>query len=297
MQLPGTVNRTSLDAGGWTFDALTSGHDGEPVILLHGMPETSAMWVPLMDGLARSGYRCLAPDQRGYSPGARPEDVSAYSHRHLGGDVLDLATAAGFDRFHLVAHDWGAAAGWCAVDMDADRRIASFTSLSIPHYRGFATGTRDDDAVATYRAFLAAVQAPGSIVETAWAADSFARLRQTWIAHDEELIEQYLDVFTQDGALAATLNWYRATNGHMSVLDGTSLDFGPVSIPTMLVWGNRDPFVSRMAVDVGRGYLEGPHEFVELDAGHWLAQEEPEIVQTMVHRHLTRHPLTRHSDG
>jgi hypothetical protein len=59
----------------------------------------------------------------------------------------------------------------------------------------------------------------------------------------------------------------------------------------MLVWGNRDPYVSRMAVDVGRGYVAGPHEFVELDAGHWLLQEEQGLVGVLLRRHLSRHPL------
>lgn len=286
-----TVTRTSIDAAGLTFEALASGTDGEPVILLHGMPETSAMWIPAMDLLAHQGYRCLAFDQRGYSPGARPDDIAAYDHRHLGQDVLDVADAAGFDRFHLIGHDWGAAAGWCAVDLDGGERIASYASLSIPHYRGFAEATRDDPAVQAYRDFLGAVQAPGQIVESFWSADAFARLRDVWTAHDEELVEQYLAVLGQDGALSAALNWYRATNGHLTVLDGTSLEFAPVSLPTMLVWGNRDPYVSRMAVDVGRGYVVGPHEFVELDAGHWLAQEEPELVGVLLARHLSRHPL------
>ena len=70
------------------------------------------MWTRLMSELADAGYHCLAPDQRGYSPGARPTAVDDYSYENLAADVHALAEAAGWSRFHLVAHDWGAGAAW-----------------------------------------------------------------------------------------------------------------------------------------------------------------------------------------
>ena len=96
-----------IAANGMMFRCRTDGATGEPVVLLHGFPETSHMWTALMPKLAAAGYRCLAPDQRGYSPGARPDDVEAYSYRNLASDIFALADAAGFDCFHLVGHDWG----------------------------------------------------------------------------------------------------------------------------------------------------------------------------------------------
>jgi len=107
-----------------TFHCRTAGDSGEPVILLHGFPETSHMWVELLPKLEAAGYRCLAPDQRGYSPGARPEGKENYQYGDLASDVFALADAWGVDRFHLVGHDWGAGAGWAAVATNPDR-IAS----------------------------------------------------------------------------------------------------------------------------------------------------------------------------
>lgn len=287
----GQIEEIELNASGFVYSALAAGPEyGEPVLLLHGMPETSAMWIGMMVDLATKGYRCVAPDQRGYSRGARPMEVSAYSHFELATDVLNLATAAGFERFNLVAHDWGAAIGWAAIDLDKGDRINSYTALSIPHYRGFAEATRDDPSVQFYRDFLAEFLDSESDVVSDWSANDFSVLRQFWYAHDAELIQRYMAVFAEPGALDATLNWYRATDGHMSVLDGSSLAFGIVDIPTMLIWGNRDPAVSRMSVDIGRRYCTGPHEFAELDATHWLVQEEPEIVQALVERQLARYP-------
>jgi pimeloyl-ACP methyl ester carboxylesterase len=104
-----------IEANGWRFHCREAGGSGEPVILLHGFPETSRMWEPLMVTLAAEGYRCVAPDQRGYSPGARPQEADAYRYADLAADVLELARVLGFQRFHLVGHDWGAAAGWAVL--------------------------------------------------------------------------------------------------------------------------------------------------------------------------------------
>jgi pimeloyl-ACP methyl ester carboxylesterase len=288
-----TIERIELSASGMTFRALSAGpSSGEPVMLLHGIPETSAMWRDVMASLAADGYRCLAPDQRGYSPGARPDEVGAYSHRHLVDDVLGLAAAAGFARFHLVAHDWGAAIGWAVVDVDKGERVGSYTALSIPHYRAFAEATRDDPAAAVYREQLAMLTSPDDGFVRLLLDNGAAGLRAHLDAHSDALIDEYLSVLGEPGAFEAAVNWYRASNGHMSVLDGTSFEFGPVSLPTMVIWGNRDPAVTRMAVERGRDYVTGAHEFIELDAGHWLAQEEPEIVTALIRRQLRRHTLS-----
>jgi pimeloyl-ACP methyl ester carboxylesterase len=92
------------------FDALVAGPPaGEPVVLLHGFPQTAACWARVAEALAAAGYRVLAPNQRGYSPGARPAAVRAYRMPEIVADVLALAEAAGAARFHLVGHDWGGA--------------------------------------------------------------------------------------------------------------------------------------------------------------------------------------------
>ena len=81
-----------LSARGLVFDALAAGPPtGELVLLLHGFPQTCACWAPLLATLAAAGYRAVAPDQRGYSPGARPTTIQAYRMPELVTDVLALA--------------------------------------------------------------------------------------------------------------------------------------------------------------------------------------------------------------
>jgi pimeloyl-ACP methyl ester carboxylesterase len=102
-----------LPARGLTFDALAAGPTtGELVMLLHGFPQTSACWTLLLETLAAAGYRAVAPDQRGYSPTARPTTVSAYRLRELVADVVAIAYRLDAETFHLVGHDWGGVVAW-----------------------------------------------------------------------------------------------------------------------------------------------------------------------------------------
>ena len=113
------------------------GGSGTPVVLLHGFPQTAACWIRVAQALAAVGYRVLAPDQRGYSPGARPAAVRTYRMPELVADVLALAEAAGAARFHLVGHDWGGAVAWALAGRHPER-VATLTSVSTPHPRGLA---------------------------------------------------------------------------------------------------------------------------------------------------------------
>ena len=123
-----------IRARGVSFRARVAGlgGDGPALLLLHGFPETSIMWDPLIEAAEPAGFRVVAFDQRGYSPLARPDGVDAYRLPELVADVFAVADAVGFERFHLVGHDWGAIVGWRAAGQDRER-ILSFASLSIPH--------------------------------------------------------------------------------------------------------------------------------------------------------------------
>jgi pimeloyl-ACP methyl ester carboxylesterase len=83
------MDQITIAASGMTFDAFAAGpDDGEPVLLLHGFPQTAWSYRHQIVALADAGYRVVAPNQRGYSPRARPEDVSAYRGEHLVADAL-----------------------------------------------------------------------------------------------------------------------------------------------------------------------------------------------------------------
>ena len=289
--MAGTVVTRDVTANDQQFLCREAGVGGEPVLLLHGFPETSRMWTRLMSELADAGYHCLAPDQRGYSPGARPAAVDDYGYENLAADVHALAEAAGFGRFHLVAHDWGACAAWAALATNPDP-VASFVSMSIPHYRAFAEAAwSDPDGL--YRSYLEFFIAPDHLAEDTLAADDFAAFKaEAWTSSSPEEVADYLDVFRQDGALTGALNWYRASRGHRRALDDPpSFGFGPVATPTVLLWGRDDPYALRLSVDTAADLMTGEYRVVELAAGHWLVQECPEAVRDEISAHLGGHSI------
>ena len=283
-----TITTREIAANGFTFHCRECGPEGgEPVILLHGFPESSRMWTPLLPVLAEAGYRVLAPDQRGYSPGARPEGIDNYRYANLASDVTALADAVGFERFHLVGHDWGAGAGWAVVARSPER-IASWAALSVPHVAAFGRAIREDEDQAKRSTYITFFQQPG-VAEAALSANDFEGLKNVWSASSEEEKAEYLALFSQPGALTAALNWYRGSRGIDP--DDPEVQFGDVTTPTLLVWGNRDQAIGRKGVEDAAAYMKGPYKFVELDAGHWLILEKPDEVIAEVTGHLKANAL------
>ena len=282
-----TITIREIAAKGMSFRCREAGTKGEPVILLHGFPETSHMWVDLMPVLVAEGYQVLAPDQRGYSPGARPEGITNYTYKDLASDVVHLATAKGWRTFHLIGHDWGVGAGWATVDLFAER-VRSWTALSVPHIAAFGAAIREDPDQQTRSTYITFFQEPG-VAEAALSANDFAGLKNVWSASIDEEKAEYLSVFREPGALTGALNWYRGSRG----IDPTdeAVKFGPVSIPTLTIWGNKDTAIGRKSTEDAAKFMTGPYRFVEMDAGHWLIQEKPAEVTAEILAHLRANPM------
>ena len=281
----GLVN---IEMGNMTYRARVAGFNGDAskplVILLHGFPVTSAMWIELLNPLAQAGFRVVAFDQRGYSPLARPEQVNDYAVDKLVGDVLLLADVLEVDRFHLVGHDWGAGVGWAAI-LAHPERIISWTGLSIAHPESFSDALANDPDQQSRSAYFAFFQTPW-LPETIFSFNGFSALNEGIYNTMSELQRtEYLEVFSEPGALTAALNWYRAMNSAPRALQFKSL---MVSTPTLFIWGNKDEAVGRVAIDAMAQYMQGPYTNIELDAGHWLMEDQPERIVTEILQHLAR---------
>ena len=269
-----------IPARGMIFRARVAGlqQDGPAVIMLHGFPETSMMWEPLIEETVAAGFRVVAFDQRGYSPGARPDGVHAYKVSEVAEDLFAVASEVGFERFHLVAHDWGSIAGWFATAENPDR-ILSYASLSIPHPSAISAANAAE-GVPTYVRFF---QRSG-LAETLLFAANSRLLRGIYSEMPENLLEEYLAVFSEPGAMRAALNWYRARR---QFVFGDAF-VGEVVQPVLFVTGSRDlPFIIRPEIrELHPRFVTGPFRVVDVDAGHWLMQEEPEQVVAAVMTHL-----------
>ena len=277
-----TVEQTQLSVGEYTYDIRRAGDGDDLVILLHGFPETSHMWLPLLAHLADNGYTALAPDLRGYSPGARPEGAEHYGHATMAEDILAMADALGRDRFHLVGHDHGAGLGWFMASRHADRLI-SWTALSVPHIDAFGQAIATNPEQRERSQYMLFFRQVGT-AEAALSADDFATLRNIWNASTPEQVEEYVRVLRQPGALTGALNWYR------SGLTPDRQPLGQVSVPTLMIWGNQDQAIGRPGVTATPPLMDGPYRLVELDAGHWLIQEAQAEVLRETLAHLEAFP-------
>lgn len=261
-------------AEGLCFDVRDRGpSDGPPVVLLHGFPSDGTSWDRTADRLHAAGLRTLVPDQRGYSPGARPQGRSAYRVELLVADVLALLDAAGLQRAHMVGHDWGGLVAW-ALAAGCPERVASLTVASTPHPRAL---TR------------ALVRSPQGLRSAYVGLFQLPRLPEALLGHRLESLlrrsglpapdaARYARRMREPGALTAALNWYRAVP-----LSG--LRTGAVGVPTTYAWGRRDGALGRAAAELTAEHTAGPYRFVELAAGHWLPETRPgELARLVVER-------------
>ncbi len=279
-----TITSGVVEANGWTFDVLAAGpSEGRLVVLLHGFPETSWSFAAQAVGLGSSGYRVVAPDQRGYSPGARPAEVEAYAEHELAADVVAIADAFDVETFDLVGHDWGGHVAW-AVAASYPDRLRSLTAVSTPHPRALADALRGGDPDQAERSSYLSLFAQPNVPEALLLGDdgSGAGLVQLYESSglDGVAAARYLAALTAPGALTAALNWYRAND-----LEAV-LSVGNVSVPTMYVWSTDDIALGRSAAEATARWVDGPYRFVELDGvSHWI----PELAAGELNRLLLEH--------
>jgi pimeloyl-ACP methyl ester carboxylesterase len=242
-----------VDVGDLTFDVRASGpEDGRPVLLLHGFPETSLSWAAMTPRLTDAGLRCYAPDQLGYSPGARPDEVGAYSLTALAQVTVDLMTALDVPVADVVGHDFGANVGWALAAWHTDR-VRSLTAVSVPHPAAFTAAYRADPEQRERSSYIRLFWQTGKAEEVLMADDA-RRLRRILLGGDgrtgvpEEAAEEYVAVLSAPGALTAALNWYRAMSSDIRV--------DRVAVPTT--------------------YVTGDYRFVELTGSHWIPEQAPD---------------------
>jgi pimeloyl-ACP methyl ester carboxylesterase len=264
-----------VSVGELTFDGITTGpEDGELVVFLHCFPESCHEWAEVMPLVAEAGYRCLAFDQRGYSPGACPPEVEAYHHRRLAADVLGVADALGVERFHLVGHDWGALVAW-SVAASTPERLRTLTVVSVPHPRAFAHARAHDPEQkekSQYIGFFATPEVP----EQLFLADEAAGLRRALDEMDDDTVEVHVATLQAPGAMTGALNYYRAWDRSLD-------EIGPVSVPTLFVWSTEDVAIARAGAEATGEWVTGPYRLEVFDGlSHWLPEIVPERVAALV---------------
>ena len=296
----GQPESTHIRVGEFVFEALAAGpQDGELVLLLHGFPQTGYAYRHQIAALSEAGYRAVAPNLRGYSPGARPEGVNNYALTLIVQDVVGMADALGSETFHLVGHDWGGAAAWLAATQ-FPQRVISLSVFSTPHFAAFSAELANPESDQSKRSsYFSVFGAEGA--EDRFLENDAALLRglyrggQTpngspWSLTADE-VQHYLDVLGKPAALRAALNWYRALNQSRSPGSPAAAPPPPppIQAPTLYVWSDQDSAFGIDAATATRRFVSGPYQFEVLKGvGHWIPEQAADRVNSLLLAHLAR---------
>lgn len=240
MSEPGTLILTN---GALAFSAAAAG-SGPVVLLLHGFPDSIATFEPLMAELARAGYRAVAVTMRGYGPSAQPADDDYHAIR-MAEDVVAWIDQLADGPVHLVGHDWGASIAYAAAAL-APERLASLTTIAVPHPVRFAEAFATNPDQQARSAYILAFQAPR--FEDKVIADDCAYLQALWQSWSPgwaipvDLLAAMTATFAQPGVARAALEYYRqAFDATSAAAQQTHALFAsPITVRTLGICGEDD---------------------------------------------------------
>lgn len=281
---------------GITLDCRVSGERGRPVLMfLHGFPEAAFVWDPLLLHFSRpenGGYRCIAPNLRGYASSSAPADVRAYRAKHLVQDILALSQQESPDQplAALVAHDWGGAVAWGFANQHPER-LRQLAILNSPHPGTFLRELQNNPAQQAASAYMNFLIRPDA--ESLLAEDDFRRLwtfftnmgaadgPHAWLT--EAVKAQYRAVWSQ--GLSGGLNYYRASplrpprpEDPAAANITLPLELLRIEVPTLVIWALQDMALPPELIDGLDAYVPRMQLRTVPEGTHWLVHEQPERV-------------------
>lgn len=263
-----------IEANELTFHVVDEG-EGPVVLLLHGFPDSSALWRYQVPALVEAGYRVIAPDLRGFGESDKPAEVEAYSLPNVVGDVLGILDGLGVERASVVGHDWGAAVAWALGALTPDR-VERLAALSVGHPAGFFSGGWEQRQRSWYMLFFLFE----GVAEEGLQHDDWRLLREMTAGGD---VDRYVTDLARPGALTAALNWYRANIRPEGFAGLAPSLMPPVSRPALGIWSSGDIFLAEKQMKGSATYVQGPWRYERIDgASHWIPFEAPDRVTELL---------------
>ena len=266
--------------------------EGPLVLLLHGFPELWLSWRRQIPALAAAGFRVVAPDLRGYNLSEKPKGVASYGMERLAGDVANLARHLGYERAHVVGHDWGGAIAWCVPALHPGL-VERLAILNAPHPVLFRRklATLAQARRSSYVFFFQLPFLPERSLTRHRAGFLKRMLRRDPVtpgAFTPEVIEAYREAFLSPGAATATINYYRAAfRGRMRI---PGLRRSLECVPTLVLWGEGDRYLGPELLD-GLDALVPDLRIVRVaGASHWLPSDAADLVNAELTAFLTADP-------
>jgi len=255
--------------------------EGELVILLHGFPEFWYSWRHQIPALAKH-FKVVVPDLRGYNDSDKPD--SGYDLDTLSADIRGLMASLGYLKAHVVGHDWGGAIAW-HLAQHFPQHLHRLAILNAPHpHRLSQELTRNLDQLRRSW-YMLAFQVPAvpewlirqnlpTFVRNVFQGQSVRKG-----AFSEQDAEIYQAALEKPGVLTAALNYYRQMFSPQAVFKqwGRSPDL--VTVPTLVLWGEEDNFLSHALTDHIEPLVSAPFRLMLVpNCGHWIQQEVPQTV-------------------
>ena len=261
----------SVQTNGIALNVASAG-DGPVMLLLHGFPDTHAVWHKQIDALVGAGYRVVAPDLRGYGGSDAPAGTAGYAVDVLCADLVGMLDAMQIDSVYLVGHDWGAALGW-QLCMLAPARVTRFAALSVGHPRAYAKG----GLWQLFKAWYAMLFLIPVVAEMLLLAGNLWFLRL--YTDDADQLAGWRANFARKGRATAALNYYRANTGLLR-----SGERSPILVPVLGVWSEGDPALVEAQMRDSGAYVQGSFRYERIAGliGHWLQLKQPEQVNALL---------------
>ena len=271
---------------------------GTPIVFLHGFPDFWYGWHNQIPFFAQRGYRVIAPDQRGYNLSDKPKNIEDYRISILATDVKALIEALGYERVHLVGHDWGAAVAWWVATMYPERLI-TLNILNVPYptvmMKQLQSGDLSQLLKSWYMFFFQIPRLPEALVSVdgyARMGDILKRTSNPGSFNDED-IALYRQAWAQPGAMTASINWYRAMFRSASearqVAKQNALDSGrKIQTPTLILWGEKDAFLGTSLARESLKVVENGELVFFPKSTHWIQHDEPDDVNQYLLEWITR---------
>ena len=279
-------------------------HDPAPsrlALFLHGFPEHAHAWRHQLPVLAALGYRAWAVNLRGYGRSSRPPRVFDYRLEVLLEDVAGLIDASGAKETVLIAHDWGAVIAWYFA-IRRLRPLQRLVIMNVPHPGPMARELRNNPEQRRRSWYALFFQLP-LLPEKLLGRDGARRIGEIFASgtvHPGRVAAEDAGVFArnaaQPGALKAMIDYYRALGLGGGSRRQQTLGLTPIDVPTLMLWGLQDQALTEACTWGTGDWVRNLTLRYLPQASHWVQQDEPEWVNTMLDAFLSERPVP-HADG
>ena len=245
--------------------------EGEPVLLVHGFPDTHAVWRHQIPALVAAGYRVIAPDTRGCGDSQLMPRVADYRIENLIADLAALLDALAITKVKLVAHDWGAVIAWRFV-MAHPQRVERYVALSVGHPTAYGSG----GIAQKLKGYYVLLFQLRYVAEWLLKLGNWTLFR-LFTGFPKE-VPHWREVLSRPGRLTAGINYYRANL--QLILPRT---YPQVTVPVTGIYSDGDRFLTERQMTSTAQYCDAGFRYQKVSgANHWLQLDAPEKVTPLI---------------